>query len=196
MSDKNVWSFVGDDEGRIWLNGDLIEGPGPGIRVFRFPGDVAPPDGSYADVLKFSGVQRLVVTVDGTVYGGREDCVDMNRKCRDVTVSAKAFSSGGKYVWTCKGGSSGCALYGRIVKHGSVTDVEVGNHSDQSDEVTTETRLHLTSDSPIRYNQLHATSLRLMGPGPYKPGLTIPGAFRTLFAKVYAFLKKHLRLPI
>lgn len=194
MSDKNYLSFNGDDAGNIWLNGEKIfDAAEPGTRVYTIEGDVAPPDLSYSDTLKFSRVQRLTVRVIGVVYGGKEDCVDMNNKCRDVAVMALGFHAQGKYVWTVKGACQRCAIAGPLLVHGNVTDVEVGNHSDQSDDITGPVRIDLVSDLPVRYNLLNGYGLE-HGPGKYERGIVLPGFFRSLFAKGYALLKKILRI--
>lgn len=198
--DKNYLSFNGDAAGNVWLNGVLIaQAEMPGVREYVIEGAVEPPDDTYADALKFSGVQRLRVVVD-RVVGGREDCVDVNNHCRDVEVVARlGFVPRGKYVATIKGGSRNITLRGPVLGHGTEVDFDCGNHSDQSDNETQGITLDLwTPDgSAITWRQLNGSDIRLREGQAWRAVLRIRGGFwRNLFAKVYAFGKKHMGLPI
>ncbi len=133
MPDRNAYSFLGDSAGNVWLNGVRLftadQGP---IREYVIEGDVVSlPVGQ--DTLKFSGVERLKVTVVGRVIGGTEDCCDFNNGCDTVEVIALGgFASGGQYVATIKGRCRNITLRGQVLTHGAVVDFDIDNYSDQS----------------------------------------------------------------
>jgi hypothetical protein len=139
MSDKNYHSIYAERVGQRTL------------------GDLVPPDDSYSDTLKFGGFSFDGEVVAGRIVGGREDCVDMNN-VRDIHVRAEVFEPRGRFLATIKGGSTDCELSGTVVGHGTETDVDLGNWSDQSKEVTRGTCLCLisTDGSPIRVRVLLA----------------------------------------
>jgi hypothetical protein len=90
---------------------------------------------------------HISASEDGTVYcgqlvGGTEDCVDVNNHCKRITVIAE-FEPKGKYVITVKGGSEDIAFVGSVKGHGTEVDVDIGNISDQSDNLTKRVKLHL-----------------------------------------------------
>ncbi len=146
MSDKNFLSIAGE--------------PNVGARNL---GDLASPDLSYSDTLKFSNAQNGFVSV-GVLEGGAEDCVDINNGSRNLAVSARQFRPRGKFVATIKGGSSGITLAGEIDGHGTEVDIDLGNQSDQSSEVTTRVSFWLTAkdESPITVRVWNAETPRLM----------------------------------
>ena len=137
MSDKNYLSIYAEEVG---------------LRVF---GNLVPPDDSYSDTLKFGGLSHDGEVEAARIVGGREDCVDMNN-VRDIHVRAEVFEPRGRFLATIKGGSVGCQLSGTVVGHGTETDVDLGNWSDQSRKITRGTRLCLLSadGSPIRVRVL------------------------------------------
>ena len=130
--DKNLYSYNGPDD-----DCKLVDDSMHSFGVEHTPA-------AWSDTLKYStGLTDFVHRV-GDVFGGKEDCIDVNNRCRNVAVYAKGLWSGGKYVATIKGGSTGTRITGRIVAGGSEVDVDIGNWSDQSDQPTTGTVLCLT----------------------------------------------------
>jgi len=128
-----------------------------------------PPE-TYQDTLKFSnGVDRVVVTDDNTVWGGSEDCVDMNA-VTNCSVRAKGFMPRGLFCATVKGGAHGAFIQGELLGHGSEVDFDLGNWSDQSRAKTGSAILDVTSadGSPITYRVLNAERPVLAGPGPWR----------------------------
>lgn len=86
------------------------------------------------EAVKVSNATNLTVNA-GFVYGGAEDCLDMNRgnSCNFHFIVAHPR---GKFLTTLKGGAS----YVRLVvdylsAHGEEVDIDVGNHSDQAPRV-------------------------------------------------------------
>lgn len=198
--DKNWISFSGDADGNVWLNGEQIfwaDGTDK-IREY-YVGDVCPPDGSYADALKLSGVVRLRI-IANRVYGGYEDCVDVNNKCRDVFIEATGgYFPNGRYVATIKGNSIGVVISGQIHGKAKTLEIDIGNHSDQSLRENHNITLDVWTEGnwPIRWRRLNASTIHLREGQRFDRVFKIRGGFfRCLFARVYAFAKKHLRLPI
>jgi len=107
----------------------------------------------YEDTVKFSGWQDAVV--EGCdITGGAEDCIDINRMCRDITIKDSILRITGNQAVTIKGGSSGISLE-NVVIHGAgkYAEIELGNWSDQSMAKTTGVLLHNVSRAdgkPVR----------------------------------------------
>ncbi len=198
--DVNLYSFTGDTEGNIWLNGlilfwDRDWTPG-NVRVYtlNLRGLVLPA--GISDTVKFSGVIDLRVMIIGVVPGGKEDCIDINNECRNLTIyAADGLLPGGRYAITCKGGSRDIFIVTVLLGHGKATDVALGEHSDQSNAVTREVTLDIQTRTgrAVDYWQFNANRpIMKEGSGPYNREIKIPGWFRQTFRRVYAFLKRFL----
>jgi len=107
----------------------------------------------YDDVLKFSHATNCSF-VGGTVYGGRENCIDMNRECENVLIEDTLLIGGATASVVIKGGSRNCTLSEVLITPGGGRwDIELGGHSDQSRKRTVNTRLfHVrrTDGRPVR----------------------------------------------
>lgn len=183
MSDFNYFS--------IDANGYTIDAGGPNPQtVTELPADniFMPADASqYSDILKFSGRQMFSLT-NAKVSQGREDCVDINNKCANITVQGMfAVDGSGKQVLTIKGESRDIFISGVIVKPGSKTDVEIGNWSDQSKKKSTNIHVDLrrADGKPVRVVIGHADNVHL-GPNCKKDAwksflLTVYMKFRLTF---------------
>jgi hypothetical protein len=114
--DVNYWSYSGDANGSLFLTNpdnpagvQLRQGPLP---VFVIPGiTIILPDASgYNDVLKFSHVVNMLVDGPTTVYTGgnqKENAIDMNNLCSNITFRAVTLQEGKENAWTIKGGCTG-----------------------------------------------------------------------------------------
>lgn len=156
MSDRNLQSFYETSNDTTYDAADNLGYPNPR------------PD--WSDALKITSQCTNFTYVGQTVYGGQEDCVDINNRCKSVRVSA-VFRPQGKYVSTIKGGSRGIILTGSVYGHGTEVDVDLGNWSDQSQETTRQVHLNLKSmdGKPIRVRVLKAeTPTFEEGSGPYE----------------------------
>jgi hypothetical protein len=193
--DNNLISFTGKD-GNIWKNGQILfwaTDHTPGVR--RTHTMVMPPkQPGIDDTIKLSGVKDFDLEIFGEVWGGKEDCVDVNNKCCDCTISASdGYRPSGRYAFTVKGDSSGIRLVGEMLSHGTTVDVALGEHSDQARGITTDVRLDLFSrKGPITYWIFNATDPTLEGKGPWKSKFDMPGFFRAPFAWLWRMLKKIL----
>lgn len=127
---------------------------------------LSPPDDTYADTLKLSHAASVDV-VGCHIYGGTEDCIDMNRECRDVKILDCDLIPGGKYAVTIKGGSRGILLRNVVLHaHGSETDIDIGNWSDQSKELTKGVALDnvtMADGSPVRCRVLWGEAPTVVG---------------------------------
>jgi len=154
---------------------------------------------AIADTLKVTDCANGSIKA-GAVTGGYEDCLDVNNKSENIQAHADLWIIKGKQGFTIKGGSKSIHVSGMVSGHGSATDVDLGNVSDQSDNLTGPVILELThvlgpqepvyyrvlgADDPIilNLNQKYVCTFRL-----WKP-------LRSPFLKVYKFLKK-IGLPI
>jgi hypothetical protein len=138
-----------------------------GERAF---GVLQPPDDSYADTLKITGGSRDGVIKIGVIFGGREDCLDVNNHAENIEVIAGEWRSGGKYVATIKGHSRRITLRGVSHRPGRVCDVEIGNWSDQCGRDTGPVFLDLTraDGRPVCVRLFAACNPILPGGGPYE----------------------------
>jgi len=193
--DDNFISFTGDAAGNIWRNGALIFTPAHSRsqRIWTERQIVVPADRQIADVLKFSGVRGLTVLVRGILPGGYEDCIDINNHCADVEVDLEDGALPvGDYFATIKGGSRDIVISGKLWAPAKTVDVDLGNLSDQSDDITRGVTLHLAmmDGSRVTYRQLNASAPTLSWPDDYRRTFRLRGIFRSLFAKGAALLKK------
>jgi hypothetical protein len=169
--DKQFYILRGDDKGTIWLKQFVQQESGPAYiesvlfsagdyskpRVHVIPFDLVPPDASFADTLKVSGVVDLEIHAR-SITGGYEDCIDINHS-RGVTLFVDQVIPKGRFIATIKGGSADIDLtVHEQVGHGSETDYDLGNWSDQGHERTKGIKLFVgTQDgSPATCRVLHA----------------------------------------
>lgn len=128
----------------------------------------AHPD-SWEDALKISGCDNLTVYAD-VVRGGNEDVVDINHS-RNCSVFINDAHPRGNFVLTCKGESDNITLtVYRQRGHGKEVDYDYGNHSDQGDGTTKNSRLSVKGvldGGPAVVRVLRATTPQLDG-GPFK----------------------------
>ncbi len=107
-------------------------------------GEIVCPDG-WQDAIKLSNISNVHVYTD-YVRGGTEDVVDIN-KCHDVTVTLGDTLPMGRYLATVKGGSSGIVIgVANMRGHGTETDFDFGNWSDQSQEKTVDSVVLVVTD--------------------------------------------------
>ena len=92
------------------------------------------------DVLKLSRVtnarfERIEVRAGGLQ---RENALDLNRQCSDVSIEACTLESGRQNAITIKGGCVAITIKDVVIIPGAGhCDIELGNWSDQSTEKTT-----------------------------------------------------------
>jgi len=175
--DQNYYSICGRENERLVFEQDM-EGPA-----------------GTSDTLKVTA-SREVMVVAKRIVGGREDCVDVNNRSQDVSIYAEVFEPRGKYLATIKGGSRNVMLRGGVKGHGSVVDVDIGNISDQSDELTGPVRLDL------EHLDGEEITVRVLGGSrpvfvngdrqKYRVVFEVPGPFKSFFLKAYKFLKRVL----
>ena len=165
MSDYNLYNFYDTDSGREFVYDDPM-------------GDGTPTP-SWSDTVKItSGCADFKLTADA-IYGGKEDCVDINNRCVGIEVVAN-FHPQGKYVATIKGGVRGVLLKGILNGHGKEVDIDLGNWSDQSSQKTQGVKLDLVAydQSPVTVRVLNAEKPVLVpGSGPYRYVFPHPDAW-------------------
>jgi hypothetical protein len=162
VSENNLLSFTGpySDIGTKELGN--VDGSGG-----------TPP---YSDAVHFSYATGWTVHAD-SIIGGKEDCIDINNRSMAVNVSVNKLYSNGEYVCTIKGGSRGITISGTIYAHGKTVDVDLGNWSDQSHDVTRGVILDLVTvdGSPVTYRVLNADKPTFApGSGPYQSTFVLP----------------------
>lgn len=144
----------------------------------------------FDDLLKISHCTTLTIQRFTVLGGGlqRENAIDLNRECNDVTLKDGTIEAGKQNAITIKGGCKLTKL-ARIViiRAGGNCDVELGNHSDQSDKRTTHTYLLDVARSdgkPLRVTVGNAD-------WPICRGTTIERQyFRSYRLKAYLLLKR------
>jgi len=151
----------------------------------------------HSDALKVTDSSDGFIKV-GHVIGGREDCVDVNNHCSDLVIEAVLWEPRGLYLATIKGASKRITLRGPVVGHGKVVDVDLGNVSDQSDDLTRDIRLDLTNlnGEPITVRVLGSDRPTLLNSHlqEYKIVFELPRSswVKSMFLKLYKALKKIL----
>lgn len=136
------------------MSGDVIVKVYADVEGQTLDGAVlTPPDATYTDTLKYSHAVNCAAT-GCDITGGREDCVDINRLCQNITIKDSILRISGNQAVTIKGGSSGISLE-NVVIHGAgkYAEIELGNWSDQSMAKTTGVLLHNVSRAdgkPVR----------------------------------------------
>lgn len=167
MPDLNYVSLSGQPDGELWLV-DYRRPPAETIHLLRNKGDLTPltyragdikaPQGKgWTDALKLSGAVNLTVAVD-ELEGGYEDCVDINHS-HNVAVEVQRATPHGKFVLTCKGGSTDVKLsIAEQHGHGTETDLDLGNWADQWSAKTGPVSLYskTTDGSAVRVRRLNA----------------------------------------
>lgn len=153
-------------------------------------------DGSAgSDALKVTDSADGRIRV-GQIIGGREDCVDVNNHAKGIEVVCELYEPKGDYVITAKGGSRDLTFAGFVRGHGRVVDVDLGNLSDQSDDLTTGVRLNLVHESgePITVRVLGAEDPVFVNQATqaYRVTFALPRWSRGLFLKLGKQLKKVL----
>lgn len=155
MSDRNLYCFYETS------NGQSIK-----LDTLGYPAER--PD--WSDTVKITSQCTGFTLHACTIWGGQEDCVDINNMADGIHVMAE-YAPQGKYVFTVKGGASGCLLIGRIIGSGTEVDVDLGNWSDQCQKRTTGVIMDLgkPDGSPVTVRVLNATKpTEVAGSGPYR----------------------------
>lgn len=165
----------------------------------HFLGDLVANPEVYADALKVTDCDTGTIYA-GRVVGGAEDCIDINNHTSDVEIIAGTLEPQGKFIATIKGGSRNITLRSIcVIGHGSEVDIDLGNISDQSDDVTGPVKLAL------KHRDGDVITVRVLGASrpiflneheqKYEVVFALPKPTRSIFLKIYKFLKK-LGLPI
>lgn len=143
------------------------------------------PEGT-TDTLKITDCADGKITI-GQLFGGTEDCLDINNASERINVWADEWHSGGKFVCTVKGASKDIVLGGEIVVPGQETDIDIGNHSDQQSGRTINVYLCFTrrDKKPVRVRVLHGHRPIILNPTcPYSIDTTMKGWFSTVWDKL------------
>ncbi|MFA5263055.1 MAG: hypothetical protein WC378_04465 [Opitutaceae bacterium] len=147
---------------------------------------IRPDDGSYSDSLKVTDCADGDIKAKA-IYGGKEDCLDVNNHTQRVSVWADEWHSGGLYVCTLKGASEDLTIGGCIVVPGSETDIDIGNHSDQQSGRTIGVKLNFRrrDGKPVRVRVLHGHVPVILNPSqPYEINTIAKGWFSTVWDKL------------
>ena len=190
MKDQNLHSFAGNPSGELFYTD-----PDGVVTQLRQAGDLSPisymlgsivaPSG-IADALKVSGAVNLTIIVHD-ITGGYEDCIDINHSS-NVTIYVEYLASSGLYVSTIKASDHVTLLCGCLTKHGTVTDFDLGNWSDQSTAKTRAVILGVKgSSAPVQVRQLNAEAPRMVE----EPSITwkLSSTWSWCFLPVYRVLK-------
>lgn len=178
MADKNYYSIA--DQSDILLGS--TEFPDKGINAQ-----------DYSDTLKLSHAKYITVKCC-YITGGKEDCIDINRMCENILIEDTTLFSGGSYCVTIKGGSKNITLKNVTIDgHGKETDIDIGNWSDQSSELTTGVVLdnvQSRSGEPVKVRVLWANKPIIINNSNVSV-TTIPKCL----VSIYRFLRKLKLVP-
>jgi hypothetical protein len=177
MSDINLHSFNGpeDNDRMVVILEPIVPGP------------------EIADTIKCSTGLTGFIGRFARVQAGREDALDVNNRCQDLSLVAHAWAlAGAKYGITVKGGSKNVTVEGAIEGRGDECDVDLGNYSEQSAAKTTGVSLNLWREDgqPVRVRVLHADRPTLFN-GPYKWMFPSPNIwFHSFFVKAFLLFRR------
>lgn len=175
-ADKNIFNHYEDSSGQVITKGEL---------------GTATSSPDWSDTVKITSGCTGLSLYAARIYGGKEDCADLNNRASNCTITAK-WHPQGKYLATIKGGCHAILLSGDVFGHGSEVDVDLGNWSDHSKNVTTGTILSLWSQTgkPIRVRVLNATVPTFVaGSGPYVFAFPEPNKwYHGIAVKIQQFL--------
>lgn len=175
MSDNNFLVY-GDCDGQT-LSDQVLAPPAPL---------------SFSDTLKLSHASNFLAE-RCDITGGNEDCIDINRMCRDITVQDCILRIGGHQAVTIKGGSSAIHLKNLVIHGaGKYAEIELGNWSDQSMDKTTNVVIENCSrvdGRPLRIVVGKADNPIIIG------GNCVINRKWSMLVKLYCWLK-GLGLPI
>jgi hypothetical protein len=169
-------------------------GPEQNNQTLQFSDEEVRPGPEIADTLKFTSRLTNFTVYLNTVYGGREDCVDVNNHSENLHIYAKLWVPQGKYLATIKGGSKFITLGGKVRGHGKEVDVDIGNISDQSTKPTGPVYLNLTHEKgePITVRVLNGEKPKFLN-AQYQEYVIVfktPSFFGKLFANIIRQLRK------
>ncbi len=142
------------------------------------------------DVLKLSHAQNVLIELVTVNAGGlqKENAVDMNRVCVNVTMKDCILYSGKQNAITIKGGCRDITIQDvQIVPGSGHCDIELGNWSDQSQDYVLNVRLinvTRTDGAPVRLRIGHAKNVTIEG------GNVKEDKFGSLMVKLYTFFKR------
>lgn len=182
MSDRNQISINCDEAGNVFVNGDLMLAHDlPRLERVLFLDDIWPNDSGISDSLKFSGARNVTVIVN-RIVGGLEDCIDINNRCQDIEVRAGLLDVRGRYACTIKGESRDIRInVGKLLGHGSETDFDLGNRSEQASGRTRGVSINVVDALfPVRVRVMHAWKPTLSG-GPFEVDTRLMGWIAKFF---------------
>lgn len=128
---------------------------------------------NIADTIKCSTGLANFEGLFGIVHSGYEDVVDVNNRCQYVNLKASLWVLNRcRMGFTVKGGSSCVRLSGPVRGHGREVDIDLGNASDQSHELTEGVVLNLWPENQGDYLTVRVLGAKLPleepGSGPYR----------------------------
>ena len=133
------------------------------VKNHRFdPSEFGVNPAEIDDIVKFSHATNIVfndIIVDGQGQQ-KENCIDMNRECKNISIIGALLYQGNQNAITIKGGCDTILLKNiTIIPRGGNCDIEIGNHSQQSFKKTTNVILDNVKrfdGKPVRLRVGHA----------------------------------------
>jgi len=140
----------------------------------------------YSDILKFSNAQNMLAK-NLKVCGGKEDVIDINRKCNNILIINCLLSGNGKYIFTIKDSTNITIKDCVIDRAGKDFDIEIGNYSTTGSTKVINVVLDnvtRTDGKPIKVNVLNGNKPVLVNGTKAKITVVWP-----IFWKIYFFLR-------
>jgi hypothetical protein len=122
----------------------------------------------FSDIFKVSQNKAPVLVENAVISQGHEDAIDINNRCNDVTLLNATIGVTGKgdQAITIKGGSRKIRISGVLHSRSkSKVDVDIGNWSDQSYNLSEDIELNLThiDGKPVNVRIGRAKNIKLSG---------------------------------
>jgi hypothetical protein len=122
----------------------------------------------FSDIFKVSQNRAPVLVENAVISQGHEDAIDINNRCNDVTLLNATIGVTGKgdQAITIKGGSRKIRISGVLHSRSkSKVDVDIGNWSDQSYNLSEDIELNLThiDGKPVNVRIGRAKNIKLSG---------------------------------
>jgi len=140
----------------------------------------------YADLLKFSNRQNVIIR-NCIVYGGKEDCVDINRLCKNICFFKCRFIIQGARAITIKASGEIGFLDCVIAGHGKNHDIQLGNYTHTGNIKTYNIHIeNVTSEDgkPVVVNVMNSQKPKVIGGNIKVTVMFAP------FWKIYFFLRR------
>lgn len=147
--------------------------------------------GKHRSTLRFWNANNALFEAT-KVTGGSDDALRIDNRSFNLKFRVGEWRSGGRGLFTVKGGCDNILLSGKITQRGRSHEVDLDRFSDESHKASTNIHLNLTTQdgSPVRYKSwLGARPIIVNPEQKYKCVFFLPHSIGVLWHIAHRFLK-------